>query len=393
MTVAYFDCFSGAAGDMIVASLIDAGADESTLRDGLSSLTVAGYTLKIEKIRKQGFAATRFLVELDSTAPQPHRHLADVIEIIRSGNLPDRVRQNSIEVFERLAKAEAQVHGTSADKVHFHEVGAVDAIVDVVGAMLALHTLGVERVVCSPIPVGSGTVTCTHGVMPIPAPATAELLQGVPLAETDETGELITPTGAAVLTTLAGDFGPLPAMRVSAIGYGAGTRDGAAVPNLLRVFLGEASDTDDADSVTVLETNLDDASGEIIGFTIERALQMGALDAYAVPIQMKKSRPGFVLTVICQSVDVSAMEAILFRETPTLGIRRRTMHRTKLKRRIETVDTAFGEIRIKVGQREGTTTASPEYEDCRAAAVKHDVALREVIEAARAAWTKKTGSS
>ncbi|MCH7995814.1 MAG: nickel pincer cofactor biosynthesis protein LarC, partial [Planctomycetes bacterium] len=278
MTVAYFDCFSGAAGDMIVASLIDAGADEQALREGLSSLAVAGYTLKIEKIRKQGFAATRFLVELDSTAPQPHRHLADVVEIIRSGNLPDRVRQNSIEVFERLAKAEAQVHGTSVDKVHFHEVGAVDAIVDVVGAMLALQTLGVERVVCSPIPVGSGTVKCAHGVMPIPAPATAELLQGVPLAETDETGELITPTGAAVLTTLADEFGPLPAMSVSAIGYGAGTRDGAAVPNLLRVFLGAASDSDDADSVTVLETNLDDASGEIVGYTIERALQMGALD-------------------------------------------------------------------------------------------------------------------
>ena len=393
MTVAYFDCFSGAAGDMIVASLIDAGADEQALREGLSSLAVAGYTLKIEKIRKQGFAATRFLVELDSTAPQPHRHLADVVEIIRSGNLPDRVRQNSIEVFERLAKAEAQVHGTTVDKVHFHEVGAVDAIVDVVGAMLALQTLGVERVVCSAIPVGSGTVKCAHGVMPIPAPATAELLRGVPLAETNETGELITPTGAAVLTTLAGDFGSLPAMSVSAIGYGAGTRDGAAVPNLLRVFLGEASDSDDADSVTVLETNLDDASGEIIGFTIERALQMGALDAYAVPIQMKKSRPGFVLTVICESADVSAMEAILFRETPTLGIRRRTMQRTKLKRRIETVDTAFGEIRIKVGQREAAITASPEYEDCKAAAIKHDAALREVIEAARAAWTKKAGPS
>ena len=393
MTVAYFDCFNGAAGDMIVASLIDAGADESTLREGLSSLAVAGYTLRIEKIRKQGFAATRFLVELDTTAPQPHRHLADVVEIIRSGNLPDRVRQNSIEVFERLAKAEAQVHGTSVDKVHFHEVGAVDAIVDVVGAMLALQTLGVERVVCSPIPVGSGTVTCAHGVMPIPAPATAELLQGVPLAETDETGELITPTGAAVLTTLADEFGSLPAMSVSAIGYGAGTRDGASVPNLLRVFLGATSDSDDADSVTVLETNLDDASGEIVGYTIERALQMGALDAYAVPIQMKKSRPGFVLTVICESARVSAMEEILFRETPTLGIRRRTMQRTKLKRRIETVDTAFGVIRIKVGQREGTTTASPEYEDCRAAAVKHDVALREVIEAARAAWTKKAGPS
>ncbi len=393
MTVAYFDCFSGAGGDMIVASLIDAGADEGALREGLSSLGVGGYTLKIEKIRKQGFAATRFLVELDSGIPQPHRHLADVVDIIRSGHLPDGVREKSIQVFERLAKAEAKVHGTSIDKVHFHEVGAIDAIVDVVGAVLALQTLGVDRIVCSPIPVGSGTVRCAHGIMPIPAPATAELLLGVPLAETDETGELTTPTGAAVLTTLAGDFGPLPAMCVSAIGHGAGTRDGASVPNLLRVFLGEPSDTDDVDSVVVLETNIDDASGEIIGFAIERALQMGALDAYAVPIQMKKSRPGCVLTVICESARVSAMERLLFRETPTLGIRRRTMQRTKLKRRIETVDTAFGEIRIKVGQREGTTAASPEYEDCRAAAIKHDVALREVIEAARAAWARKPGPS
>ncbi len=391
MTVAYFDCFSGAAGDMIVASLIDAGADESALREGLSSLAVGGYTLKIQKIRKQGFAATRFLVELDSTTPQPHRHLADVVEIIRSGKFPDGVRENSIRVFERLAQAEAQVHGTSVDKVHFHEVGAVDAIVDVVGAVLALQTLGVERVVCSPVPVGSGTVKCAHGVMPIPAPATAVLLKGVPLAASEETGELITPTGAAVLTTLADEFGPLPAMSVSAIGYGAGTRDGASVPNLLRVFVGAASDSDDADSVAVLETNIDDASGEIVGYTIERLLEMGALDAYAVPIQMKKTRPGFVLTVICETAKIPLMEGILFRETPTFGIRRRTVQRTKLTRRFETVDTAFGPIRIKIGEREGAITASPEYEDCKAAAVKHDAALREVIAAARAAWAKKAG--
>ncbi|MDO8630148.1 MAG: nickel pincer cofactor biosynthesis protein LarC, partial [Phycisphaerales bacterium] len=247
MRVAYFDCFSGAGGDMIVASLLDAGADAAALREGLAGLGLSGYTLAVERVNKQGLAAVRFHVALDATTHQPHRHLKHIIEIIDSAKLPDRVRDRAKRIFTRLAEAEAGIHGATVEEVHFHEVGAVDAIVDVVGAVFALELLGVERVACSPIPVGSGTISCAHGVMPVPAPATAELLKGVPIAACDETGELTTPTAAAVLTTLASEFGSMPAMTTTAIGYGAGTRDGQKRPNILRVLIGDAAPTAEAD--------------------------------------------------------------------------------------------------------------------------------------------------
>jgi len=390
MNIAYFDCFSGAGGDMIVAALIDAGADADALRKGLSALKIGGYDLSIERVTKQGLAATRFDVQLDADSPQPHRHLRHVLEILKSSALSEGVRAKACRVFQRLAEAEAAVHGTTVEKVHFHEVGAVDAIVDVVGAVLALEILHVDRVVCSPIPTGSGTVTCDHGVLPIPAPATARLLHGVPLAACDEVGELTTPTAAAVLTTLSSAFGPIPQMTLTAVGYGAGTRDGRTRPNVLRIFIGEGlEEHGDVDQIVMLETNLDDASPEVIGYCMERLLGEGALDVYSVPIQMKKQRPGVVLTVLCEVGKVSAMEGILFAETPTFGIRRRTVERTKLHRRFETVTTAFGDIRMKVGEREGVVTASPEFEDCKAAALKHGVALREVIAATNAAWARR----
>ena len=388
MTVVYFDCFNGAGGDMIVAALIDAGADADALRKGLASLGVGGYSLSIEKVNKQGFAATRFHVELDKQK-QPHRHLGDITTILDAAPLSATVRQKSRQVFQRLATAEAAVHGTTIDKVHFHEVGAVDAIVDVVGAVLALELLGIDEVRCSPIPVGSGTVECDHGTLPVPAPATVELLEGVPIAASEEVGELTTPTAAAVLTTLARGFGPLPDMTLRSGGYGAGSREGRTRPNLLRVLIGDAADQGDVDQITVLETNLDDVSPEVVGHCIERLLREGARDAYAVPIQMKKSRPGVLLTVLCGGDQVSAMERILFAETTTFGIRRQTAQRTKLRRRHETVTTPFGDLRIKVGERAGLVTASPEYEDCKAAAETHRVPLREVIAAANAAWTAR----
>ncbi len=387
MKVAYFDCFSGAGGDMIVAALIDAGADANALRKGLSALNVGGYDLSIERVTKQGIAATRFNVRLDAGGKQPHRHLRHILDILKSSDLSDGVREKSSRVFTRLAEAEAGVHGTTVEKVHFHEVGAVDAIVDVVGAVLALELLCVDQVVCSPIPTGSGTVTCDHGVLPIPAPATARLLHGVPLAACDEIGELTTPTAAAVLTTLSSAFGPIPPMTLTEIGYGAGTREGRTRPNVLRVLIGEnGNGHGDADQIVMLETNIDDATPQVVGYCMERLLSEGALDVYTVPIQMKKQRPGVVLTVLCEAGKVQALEEIMFAETPTFGIRRRTVERSKLQRRFETVSTRFGEIRMKVGERERMATASPEFEDCRAAARKHGVALREVIAAANAAW-------
>jgi pyridinium-3,5-bisthiocarboxylic acid mononucleotide nickel chelatase len=389
MKIAYFDCFCGAAGDMIVASLLDAGADAGSLRAGFESMGVGGYTLSVEKTTKQGFAATRFIVDLDTSSKQPHRHLKDVKAIIERGSFSEAVRDRAIRIFERLAKAEACVHGTTIEKVHFHEVGAVDAILDIVGASLALESLGIERVCCSPIPTGSGTVKCQHGIMPVPAPATAELLKGVPLASCEETGELTTPTGAAILTEIAESFGPVPSMAIESVGCGAGTREGKTRPNILRVLVGESAASEasgEIDSIVQLETNLDDSTPEVIGYCFERLLSAGALDVYTVPIQMKKGRLGVLLSVLCEPSDVSAMEEILFAETSTFGVRRQTWQRSKLSRRWETVQTPFGEVRMKVGERDGVVTASAEFEDCRKLAVEHGVALREVMAAASAAW-------
>lgn len=386
MTTAYFDCFNGAAGDMTVASLIHAGADAESLRQQLTALPVTGYELTIESVTKQGFAATRFHVALDETAHQPHRHLKHIVEILDGSKLSSSVIHKAKRIFTRLAEAEAKVHGTSIEKVHFHEVGAVDAILDVTGAVLALESLGVDRIVASPIPVGSGTVTCDHGIMPVPAPATAELLRGVPIAPTEETGELTTPTGAAILTTLADAFGPMPDMRIERIGYGAGTRDGRTRPNVLRVMLGSTAAAGETDEVAVLETNLDDATPEVIAHAMDRLFEAGALDVYTLPIQMKKGRGGTMLCVLCDTERAGELESLLFVETPTFGVRRTTMRRAKLSRRLETIETEYGTIRIKVGTREGVTTSAPEYEDCRAAAQAHHVALRTVMTAAQHAW-------
>lgn len=386
MKIAYFDCFSGAAGDMIVGALIDAGAPRDELLAGLGALGISGYELAAEKVRKQGLSATRFDVTLTDQANQPHRHLEDVYSILNAASLTDSVRAKAKAIFRRLAEAEASVHGTTVDKIHFHEVGAVDAIVDVVGAASALELLGIERVVCSELRVGSGTVKCAHGVLPVPAPATLELIKGILFRGGDEEGELLTPTGAAVLTTLADSFGPVPAMRVTAIGHGAGSRDGAHGPNVLRVLIGESEAEAESDRVTVLETNIDDATPEMVGHCIERLLAEGALDAYVVPITMKKGRPGMLLAVIAPPEKVDALERIVFAESTTLGIRRHEVLRSKLRRVIETVETPYGPIRMKIGSGAGIVTAGPEYEDCRRAALEHEVALRTVMEAARAAW-------
>ena len=390
MKLAHFDCFNGAAGDMIVAALLDAGADAGRLRERLDGLRVGGYSLAIEKVNKQGLAATRFQVALDESAARPHRHLKHIVEIVEHAELPRGVKDKATWIFTRLAEAEAAVHGTTVDKVHFHEVGAVDAIVDIVGAVVALDLLGIERVVCSPLPPGSGTVVCEHGVLPVPAPATAYLLRNVPLASSDEPGELVTPTGAAILTTLAAEFGPMPGMRMRAAGYGAGSREGRTRPNVLRVLIGDADDAGDTDSITVLETNLDDVTPQVVGHCVEKLLAAGALDVYTVPIQMKKQRPGVLLTVLCAAAKAAALERILFAETTTLGIRRHQAMRTKMLRQIDTVETPFGPIRMKIASRGDLVTAAPEYEDCKAAAERHGAALRTVMAAAQSAWL--TGS-
>jgi len=387
MKIGYFDCFSGAAGDMILGALIAAGLDADELRADLGKLNLDGYELEIRRIRKQGFDAVK--VDVKITEQQTHRHLRHITEIIDASRLSGDVTRRAKQVFHRLAEAEAKVHGTTVEEIHFHEVGAVDAIVDVVGAAIGFERLGLERIVCSPIPTGSGTITCAHGVMPVPAPAVAELLVGVPLAACDEVGELTTPTGAAILTTTAESYGPLPPMRIARTGYGAGSRDGASRPNVLRLIVGESLASDSqTDEVVSLEANLDDATGEQIGYACERLLEAGALDVCTIPIIMKKGRPGVVLSVLCSSEKEADCRRIIFTETTTFGIRRRTCSRHKLQRRSRVVATRYGEIRVKLGILEGAVVrASPEYDDCAGAARTHGVALREVMDAALEAWS------
>ncbi len=385
MKIGYFDCFSGAAGDMILGALVAAGLPPDTLRAELAKLGLEGYELHIGRINKQGFDATS--VKVDRTGDPGHRHLQDITDIIDASPLPSAVKQTATTIFTRLAQAEAKVHGTSVEDVHFHEVGAVDAIVDVVGAAIGVHHLRFDRIVCSPIPTGSGTVRCEHGVLPIPAPATAELLTGVPLALCDEIGELLTPTGAAILTTLAHAFGPMPAMTLDRCGVAAGTRDGKERPNLLRLFVGQDAVTDQTDEIVILEANLDDATGEQIGFAFDALFAAGALDVFTTPIMMKKNRPAVLLSVLTSPDKQAACEEVLFAETTTFGIRRHRCTRQKLSRSEEAVETRFDRIRVKVGRRgDRVMIVSPEYDDCARAARAHGVPMREVMSEARRAW-------
>ncbi|HUS46746.1 MAG TPA: nickel pincer cofactor biosynthesis protein LarC, partial [Phycisphaerae bacterium] len=296
---------------------------------------------------------------------------------------PPRAAKRARDIFTRLGRAEAKVHNIDVERVHFHEVGAIDSIMDIVGSCLALEMLGVDRVICSPLPVGKGVVRAQHGLLPVPAPATAELLVGAQTVESSLQAEALTPTGAAILTTLSESYGPMPAMEVSAVGYGAGTRTEGEMPNLLRVCLGRPSGDGDADTVVELSCNLDDCTGEIVGAAIESLLTGGALDAWAAPIVMKKSRPAYMLCALCDPCDAPGIERMLFTQTTTFGVRRRLCRRSKLRRRHETVQTPYGPIRVKVGSlADEEITAAPEYSDCLTAAQSHHVSLREVMRAA-----------
>ncbi|MFP4058012.1 MAG: nickel pincer cofactor biosynthesis protein LarC [Candidatus Brocadiia bacterium] len=391
MKLAYFDPLSGASGDMILGALVDAGASLRALRRELRSLEVDAFSLSSRKVRRGGLGARKLSVKVKGRgASHAHRGLPDILGILRRSELPQEDRDRSAAVFERLAEAEARVHDCAVEDVHFHEVGAVDAIVDIVGAVVGLRLLGVERVVCGPLRTGTGFVECEHGRLPVPAPATAELLVGFPSVGTDLEGELTTPTGAALLTTLAEEFGPRPAMTVHAVGCGAGSRERAGVPNVLRLFVGQAVCEDEADEVTVIEANLDDLSPEIAGHVVDRLLEAGALDAFLVPAYMKKSRPGVVLTAIAAPDAAPAIENIVLTETSTFGVRRSIASRRKLARSWTSVQTEYGAIRVKTGRLDGKAVqAAPEYEDCRRAALERGAPLKEVYRAALDAYRRQ----
>ncbi len=390
MNIAYFDAFSGASGDMILAALLDAGLDLAALRAALATLPVGHYQLEVFKESRHGFAATRFHVKLEHGHDHNHRTWADIRAMIQAATLPGGSKDRAIAIFARLAEAEAAVHGSSPDAVHFHEVGAVDSIVDIVGAAVAVELLGIDRIECSPLPPGSGTVQSAHGLLPVPAPATAELLKGVPVCSSTEDGELTTPTGAAILTTLAAAFGPLPDMTVRAVGLGAGTRPGRTIPNLLRVFLGESAAPPagqpadlDSDSVWTVETNLDDTTAEVVADAGQRLLAAGALDVFTTPVTMKKGRSGLVLTCLVHDAQRQLIEEIIFDHTGTFGLRRWLCSRSMLLRRHESVTTPYGPIRLKLGLRgQKVVRVSPEFEDCRRAAESHAVSVQAVMQEA-----------
>jgi uncharacterized protein (TIGR00299 family) protein len=382
MRTAYFDCFSGISGDMTVGALIDAGVNFEALRTQLATLPLPGYELSVEKVTKQGIAGTKFHVQVHSPGTQ-HRRLGDIEAIMHASGLAPHVQARALQVFTRLAEAEAAIHHTTVDRVHFHEVGAVDSIVDITGAVIGLDLLGIQRVAASAVNVGAGFVRAAHGVLPVPGPATAELLKGAPTYARGHDGELTTPTGAALLATLAESFGPLPHLCVERIGYGAGTKDLPQAPNLLRVFVGEDNTRGDGDVITVLEANLDDMNPEWVAYVQEQLFDQGALDVFYTPIFMKKNRPATKLTVLCESNKLDLVVAILFRETSTFGVRTYEVRRQKLRRFSQTVDTPHGAIAVKIGEWRGQIVqVSPEYESCRAAALRCDVPLKEIYRVA-----------
>lgn len=391
MKTLYFDCFAGASGDMILGAMIAAGVEPEAFKRQLSLLGVDGYTIDFETVDRSGISATYARVQ--TAHEHAHRHLSDILKIIYDSRLSDDVKERAAKIFSRLAAAEAHVHNVPVEKVHFHEVGALDAIIDVVGAAICFELLGIERFVSSPLHVGSGTVEMDHGRFPMPPPAVAELLKEVPFYSTDIVGELVTPTGAAIITTVCADYGPIPQMKLEQTGYGAGTRQYEKFPNTLRVLIGEdqssgtANSTGSADErLWMIETNMDDTSPQILGHVMERAFEFGALDCYFTSVQMKKNRPGVLLSILCREEQRTTLSELLFSETTTLGVRAYEVERRALQRRIVTVETQYGPIDVKVAQLNGHIVKEmPEFEQCRQAARKADVPLRIVEEAARTA--------
>lgn len=371
---------------MTLAALIDSGIDPAAIQHGVASLGLSGVRLNVTETIRCGFRAT--YVKVEHPPQHTHRNLNDILQIVERGSeLSARQKQRAVEIFTAIGRAEARVHGISLDQIHFHEVGAIDSIVDIVGAAIAWDLLGADLVMSSPIPPGRGYVHIAHGICPIPTPGTAELLKGLPLADVPLDAELTTPTGAAIVQSFVDRFGTLPPMTIRQIGYGAGTKDFPERANILRVFVGELTESPDVDEVLLLETNLDDVSGEILGYTRQKLQTAGALDVFATAIQMKKDRPGTLLSVLCRPADGPRLEQLLFDETGTFGIRQSRLLRSKRRRQGHSVETPWGPVLGKLGWLSGGTTVfTPEFESCAAVAQRHGITLRDVYRAAETAW-------
>jgi uncharacterized protein (TIGR00299 family) protein len=385
MRVAYFDCSSGASGDMILGALVDAGAPLDGLRDALAGLGVGGFRLTAREVKRGPFRATKVDVEVDPAGQPPHRSLAALLDLLDRSALPDPVKADARRIFTRLAQAEARAHGTGVEEVHFHDVGALDAIVDVTGAVLGLRLLGVEAIHVSALPVGGGTVEGPHGTIPVPAPGTVELLRGFPVFDNGVRTELVTPTGAAILTTLAAGAGAMPPMTVERVGYGAGSRE-LAVPNVLRCFVGTAAEEGAGqETIARLEATIDDMSPQLYEPLMERLFEAGALDVFLAPVIMKRSRPGVVLTVLAEPARVGELSALLFQESTTIGVRWAEYRRARLEREVVTLPTAYGPVPVKVSRLAGrVVTVTPEFSEVTRIARTKGLPVREVLDQARA---------
>ncbi|MBU0519468.1 nickel pincer cofactor biosynthesis protein LarC [bacterium] len=372
----YLDCYSGVSGDMLLAALLDAGLDHQVWKDALKGMAVAGYDINISKIRKHAFTVLK--LDVTVTEEQPHRHLKDIYQIIDNSALSDQVKENARRTFNLLAQAEAQVHDSTPEKIHFHEVGAVDAIVDIVGTCIALEMLDVQKIYATPVGVGKGLSKSAHGPMPLPPPATLQILENCPLHFHDVETELATPTGSAILKALASFTPPPVEHRLLKVGYGAGTKDIPSLPNFVRALLLEEHQEFETDSALLLETNIDDMNPEIYPVVISRLLQAGAMDVYLNPVLMKKGRPGIVLSALCSLELKQTIVAAIYRETSTLGIRISQVERLKLPRRAVDIETPLGRIRGKQTTFQGKTRISPEFEDCRRIADEKDLPLQDV---------------
>jgi uncharacterized protein (TIGR00299 family) protein len=383
--IAYLDCSTGISGDMTVAALIDAGVDPQALRTAIDSLGLPGIKFVTRSVMRCAFRAVHLTVE--HPEQHAHRHLADIIKLIDgAGAITPQQKATARQIFTAIAAAEAKVHGTTAEKIHFHEVGAVDSIVDIVAAAVGFDLLGVNEIVSSPVPTGRGQVKIAHGICTVPTPGTTELLLGIPLVDVPVDAELTTPTGAAILKTLVTRFGALPAMTIERVGYGAGTKDFPDRANVLRMIVGETAETPGSDQVFVVETNLDDVSAETIGYAKQKLLAAGALDVFTTAIQMKKDRPATLLSVICRPRDRERLEDILFVETGTFGIRRHLVERSKLRRAACVVDTPWGQVTGKLGGIGTNVVFTPEFEPCAKLAAQYAVPLRDVYRAAELAF-------
>ena len=386
MRAVYLDSFSGLSGNMFLGALVDAGVPEAALRNEIAKINIKGFSLKVESVNKCGIQATH--IDVDLTSGHHHRGLSDILKLIRETELPEAVKEKACLVFQRLGAAEAKVHGMPIEKVHFHEVGAVDAIIDIVGTVFGFYYLGIDRIYCSPLRVGRGFVKAAHGIMPIPAPATAELLHGIPWYPGDIDKELVTPTGAALVAELCSGFGDRPSGFIAEkTAYGAGTWN-LIIPNVLRLSVGTIPEEKNVDTRWLLEANVDDSTPEVIAFVIDKLMAAGALDAWITPIIMKKGRPAFLISALADELQKNAVEDVVFAETSSIGVRWQEVRRTVADRSIVPVATEWGSVGVKVAERNGQViNVAPEFGDCRALADQTGAPLKKIYQAAMNAWS------